>query len=98
MTLNPNLNKNLKLYQNRVSLFCFCQVVKESFAVAAAEPKLTSRSELLQRNAAATLATAGRAEVGGGDGDAGGGSSFGFVLVLFRCGTVVLFSSAMIMR
>ena len=90
MTLNLNLNQNLKLNQNRVSLFYFCQVVKESFAVAAAEPKLTSRSELLQRNAAATLATAGTAEVGGGDGAAGGGSSFGFVSLrqsgfVFKC-------------
>lgn len=39
------------------------EVVKESFAQAAAEPKLTSRDQLLQRNAAAGVTSAATVEV-----------------------------------
>jgi hypothetical protein len=50
-------------------LFCsvvadaFTQVVQHSFAQAAAEPKLTSRDELLQRNAAVVPASVGTVDV-----------------------------------
>ena len=53
----------------------FLQVVKDSFAQAAAEPKLTSREQLVQRNAAALAAGSKAADVREGLSGSGGSSN-----------------------
>jgi hypothetical protein len=64
------------------SVFCDCcnstvflQVVKDSFAQAAAEPKLTSREQLVQRNAAVLAVGSKAADVREGLSGSGGSSN-----------------------